>query len=101
MSDLSDVPDLIVEYFRNNDFVNWKHEKIVEYLLNNGVTEISEDVIINCIEDVLTSLINDNINKNMQNKARKLKETILSAFNKRPEIKKLISQINMASLFNY
>ena len=99
MSDLLDVSDLIVEYFRNNDFVNWKHKKIVEYLLNNGVTEISEDVIINCIEDVLTSLINDNINKNMQNKARKLKETILSAFNKRPKIKKLISQINMVSLF--
>ena len=98
---MSNLSDLVGEYFKNNNFVNWKHEKIVEYLLDNGVTETSEDVIIKCIDTVLTSLLtsdNDNINKNMQNKAEKLKKTILSSFKKRPEIKKLIMQINMVSL---
>lgn len=43
---MSNLSDLVGDYFKNNKFVNCKHKKIVEYLL----AETSEDVIINRID---------------------------------------------------
>jgi len=92
------IKNIIEQYLNENDYVSWTHENLLKYLLSCNVTDTYEDVLVNFTRSALTKIINnDNLNQNIQNKAKKLNDTMLTTFNKRPEIKRLINLITKVS----
>lgn len=92
------IKNIIEQYLNENDYVSWTHENLLNYLLTCNVKDTYEDVLVNFTRSALTNIINnDNLNQNIRNKAKKLNDTMLNTFNKRPEIKRLIYLITKVS----